>query len=158
MTRYAAHPTTYKGVLFRSRLEARWACYFDQRGWTWVYEPFDLHGYSPDFSLVHDTAKGVLIEVKPATKLGQLSAPIGKIMRAGWTGPWMVVGADPDICMVGHGRHGGHRRYLGTEAPDAWATACNITQWKPAEKPSPPCVKCGKPDHFLHKLVCKPGT
>lgn len=153
MTRYAAHPTVYKGIRFRSRLEARWACYFDQREWPWTYEPFDLHGYTPDFS-----SSGLLIEVKPATKLGQLSAPIGKIMRAGWTGPWMVVGADPDICMEGRGRYHHRRRYLGTEAPDAWATACNITQWTPSANPPPPCVKCGKPDHFLHKLVCKPST
>lgn len=47
--------TRYKGYRFRSRLEARWAVFFDTMGstWTWEYEPegFDLNGlwYLPDF-------------------------------------------------------------------------------------------------------------
>ncbi len=44
-----AHPTTYGSTLFRSRLEARWAAYFDLAGWSWEYEPVDLNGWSPDF-------------------------------------------------------------------------------------------------------------
>ena len=46
-----AKPTTYNGRLFRSRLEARWAAYFDLLGWAWEYEPFDLNGWSPDFAI-----------------------------------------------------------------------------------------------------------
>lgn len=42
-------PTLYKGIRFRSRLEAKWAVFFDLVGWSWVYEPFDLDGYIPDF-------------------------------------------------------------------------------------------------------------
>ena len=30
--------TEYRGCLFRSRLEARWAVFFDAIGWTWQYE------------------------------------------------------------------------------------------------------------------------
>lgn len=45
--------TKYKGYRFRSRLEARWAVYFDTIGLKWEYEPqgFDLDGmcYLPDF-------------------------------------------------------------------------------------------------------------
>ena len=46
--------TQYKGYRFRSRLEARWAVFFDALGLSWEYEPegFDLgeHGwYLPDF-------------------------------------------------------------------------------------------------------------
>lgn len=152
MTRFAAHPTVYASVRFRSRLEARWACYFDQRHWTWTYEPYDLRGYSPDFSLNTDTVEGMLVEVKPIVKFGQLGAPIGRITRSGWKGPWLVVGADPDICVQGKGQHMAQRRYLGTEAPEAWATACNITQWTPT--PAEPCDRCGHPKHFLHHLVC----
>lgn len=58
-----AIPTTYAGVNFRSRLEARWAAFFDLCGWKWDYEPFDLDGWAPDFLL-----KGkikALVEVKP---------------------------------------------------------------------------------------------
>lgn len=47
--RIAAHPTTYNGVRFRSRLEARWAAFFDLVKWEWEYEPIDLQGWVPDF-------------------------------------------------------------------------------------------------------------
>lgn len=48
--------TEYKGYRFRSRLEARWAVFFDACGVDWEYEPegFDLGGglcYLPDFLL-----------------------------------------------------------------------------------------------------------
>ncbi len=42
-------PTVYNGVQFRSRLEARWACFFDLCGWHWQYELADLAGWIPDF-------------------------------------------------------------------------------------------------------------
>jgi hypothetical protein len=45
--------TIYKGYRFRSRLEARWAVFFDALGIQWEYEPegFDVDGerYLPDF-------------------------------------------------------------------------------------------------------------
>jgi hypothetical protein len=48
-------PTAYNGHLFRSRLEARWAVFFDTLGWRYDYESegFDLDGawYLPDFWL-----------------------------------------------------------------------------------------------------------
>lgn len=59
-----AIPTFYNGAQFRSRLEARWAALFDQIGWEWDYEPFDLEGWSPDFSINFPNGQ-VLIEVKP---------------------------------------------------------------------------------------------
>ncbi len=47
--------TQYKGYRFRSRLEARWAVFFDAMGIEWEYEPegFETkHGrYLPDFYL-----------------------------------------------------------------------------------------------------------
>jgi hypothetical protein len=47
--------TQYKGYRFRSRLEARWAVFFDALGIRWEYEPegFDLGFcyYLPDFLL-----------------------------------------------------------------------------------------------------------
>lgn len=45
--------TPYKNYLFRSRLEARWAVFFDHMGWNWQYEKegFELPSgwYLPDF-------------------------------------------------------------------------------------------------------------
>lgn len=59
-------PTMYEDVLFRSRLEARWAAFFDKLGWKWEYEPFDLAGWIPDFLLLGATK--VLVEVKPVVE------------------------------------------------------------------------------------------
>ncbi len=67
-----AIPTTYAGVQFRSRHEARWAAFFDLAGWKWDYEPFDLDGWAPDFML-----KGrvkALVEVKPTDFSAEESA------------------------------------------------------------------------------------
>ena len=49
-------PTKYKGVIFRSRLEATWASYFDFIGAAWAYEPEAYTfgrsaSYLPDFYL-----------------------------------------------------------------------------------------------------------
>lgn len=60
---YAAIPTVYRGVRFRSRLEARWAVMFDFLEWPWEYEPIDLAGYIPDFVLMFKSP--ILVEVKP---------------------------------------------------------------------------------------------
>lgn len=59
----AAKPTVYKDTLFRSRLEAKWAAFFDLAGWRWEYEPYDLDGWTPDF-LIHGVHP-ILCEVKP---------------------------------------------------------------------------------------------
>lgn len=66
--------TVYRGYRFRSRLEARWAVFFDTAGIPWQYEPegFDLGEdgyYLPDFYLptVHLRRRdkpGLWIEVK----------------------------------------------------------------------------------------------
>lgn len=66
-----AKPTFYKGIQFRSRLEAKWAAFFDYFGWEWQYEPFDLNGWSPDFLLklpygTLTNIDNVLVEVKPS--------------------------------------------------------------------------------------------
>lgn len=49
-------PTLYRGIRFRSRLEASWAQYFDHVGAEWAYEPegYELSSYTrylPDFYL-----------------------------------------------------------------------------------------------------------
>src|SRR5580658_3875763 len=72
----AAHPTTYAGVNFRSRLEARWAAFFNLLGWQWEYEPVDLEGWVPDFEITIPCHGNhvyhhhvVLAEVKPFKSL-----------------------------------------------------------------------------------------
>jgi len=56
-----AIPTRYNGTIFRSRLEARWAAFFDLCDWRWDYEPLDLNGWIPDFLI----EKKLLVEIKP---------------------------------------------------------------------------------------------
>ena len=46
-----AKPTEYNGVIFRSKLEATWARFFDVIGVKWEYEPCRLPGWVPDFLL-----------------------------------------------------------------------------------------------------------
>ena len=58
--------THYRGHRFRSRLEARWAVFFERMRTPWLYEQegFDLDGlwYLPDFLLPE---WGVFVEIKP---------------------------------------------------------------------------------------------
>jgi hypothetical protein len=54
-----SEPTLYKGQTFRSRLEEKWAAFFDILEWEWVYEPFDLGGWSPDFAIRAPGAQNV---------------------------------------------------------------------------------------------------
>jgi len=60
-----AKPTVYKNTEFRSRLEARWAAFFDLLGWRWQYEPYDLNGWTPDFIVYGSKNRYILFEVKP---------------------------------------------------------------------------------------------
>ncbi len=57
--------TSYKGYRFRSRLEARWAVFFDALGISWEYEPEGYRvgnrQYLPDFMVESQ----LLVEVKP---------------------------------------------------------------------------------------------
>lgn len=55
--------TEYAETQFRSRLEARWASFFDTIGWRWTYEPIDAEGYIPDF-LIHGE-RPLFVEVGP---------------------------------------------------------------------------------------------
>lgn len=74
---HRAIETRYKGYRFRSRLEARWAVFFDALGLKWEYEPegFELKSgrYLPDFYLPNHK---VWVEVKPgkATPLEEIKA------------------------------------------------------------------------------------
>lgn len=89
-------PTTYQGTRFRSRLEARWAAFFDLVGWSWTYEPFDATGWIPDFLIRAgaDSAAGgnravegwshlpLLIEVGPCDERQAFRAKAAKALAA----------------------------------------------------------------------------
>lgn len=101
----------FDGIVFRSRLEARWAMMFNLLGWTYDYEPsIDLDGYIPDFAIRTEIERApfarlpgsplVLAEAKPIVMPEDYAAPIAKIARSGWEHaavvlcptPWEVVG------------------------------------------------------------------
>ena len=68
--------TYFRGCRFRSRLEARWAVFFQTLGVPWHYEPegFVLSTgdwYLPDF-LIHLKNQSLWVEIKPAG----ISAPL----------------------------------------------------------------------------------
>ena len=59
--RIGAKETVFRGVTFRSALEARWARFFDAIGARWEYEPdAGCPWWAPDFRVF-----GMLAEVKP---------------------------------------------------------------------------------------------
>jgi hypothetical protein len=89
----SAKETKYKDIMFRSRLEAKWACFFDLVGWDWIYEPFDLDGWTPDF-LIKGT-QDILVEVKPITEFHY--ATCKKIDKAYPMGRVMLLGCRPMV-------------------------------------------------------------
>src|SRR6185369_17742242 len=93
VTTIKAIPTMYRGVQFRSRLEAKYACLFDQLGWVWDYEQLDYDGYIPDFTLAFK--KPMLVEVKPINDWFGFdwNPVIEKAIDSGVKGRLMVVGA-----------------------------------------------------------------
>ena len=64
--RFKAKPVIYNNIQFRSRLESRWAAFFDLIGWKYTYEPYDLEKWTPDFKLTTQAGTKFLVEVKPA--------------------------------------------------------------------------------------------
>lgn len=72
MSSIEAKPTEYKGILYRSRLEARWAVYLDHHPGIRLprYEPstfcIEQFSYTPDFYFFLKGAQGFYLEVKPS--------------------------------------------------------------------------------------------
>ena len=64
-----ARTVLYNGQVFRSALEARWACFFSHLNIRYLYEPTTFKGaarwYKPDFFLPELHNNGVWFEVKP---------------------------------------------------------------------------------------------
>lgn len=84
-----------RGINFRSRIEARWAHFFEDLGFEWDYEPFDLDGYIPDFiiRLPDDINNEILVEVKSVTDFKKLIEHKDKIENSGWKGHYLIVGS-----------------------------------------------------------------
>jgi len=116
--------TYYNDLRFRSRIEAKWACFFDLLNLDWKYEPQDLIGYIPDF--IVDSC--LLVEIKGDCKsIDNLQKYTSKIIKSGWLGPWLLCG-DHYLIQLGQ------QLVLPPDAKQLWNQACNETQWFPDKK------------------------
>jgi hypothetical protein len=126
--------TRYKGYRFRSRLEARWAVFFDALGIKWEYEKqtyelMDGRGYLPDFYL---SSSDMWIEVKPSAINDPNHLPPSSANVAFAFGAWVCVG----------------RPWV--ESAPVWDPRPDYTVWSPGDlyTTSSPflwtqCARCG---------------
>lgn len=143
-----AHPTPYNGVLYRSRLEARWAAFFDLCGWEHEYEPVDLVGWTPDFRVRfpcgHSECSGshsLLVEVKPHYSIKEfeghpcMNYPWGEGLPRCVDGAG-AFGVNPGVTSfeICHGAGGGIYGVSDwADNTDAlWKEAGNRVQWHPS--------------------------
>ncbi|MFN6559997.1 MAG: hypothetical protein RMY28_009335 [Nostoc sp. ChiSLP01] len=82
--KYKAKPIIVDGVLFRSRLEATWALFFNYMSWKWEYEPAIaseiFKGWLPDFALYTSQSPApIYCEVKPVSQSDDVSEFVTKI-------------------------------------------------------------------------------
>jgi hypothetical protein len=90
--------TKYKGYRFRSRLEARWAVFFDSIGWPWEYEleGFKLSDgthYLPDFYL---PKLKLWVEIKGAHYNGEVNSTLRKFCKESGCAILLLVGVPGD--------------------------------------------------------------
>lgn len=137
-----ARPTKYRGIQFRSRLEATWAAFFDNLGWDWEYDPFELDGYLPDFVLRFP--RPVIVEVKPANSLAEMDQYRAKIESSGWTHDYLIVG-------TGLFRHGYLHDLLalGLLGQSGVCDDDGNDTWSMDEACFGACDECGRPT-FVH--------
>ena len=155
---FKSHPTIYSGVAFRSRLEARWAAFFDLAKLKWQYEPYDLNGWTPDFLLTitcsHSECFGkhdLLIEVKPFSSIAQFKGhpcmdyPYGQNDSCGNLKNSIQIPAHASAAFgndvnttffeMAHGAGGGSFdiTYFVNDSEELWVKAGNMVQWKPKQ-------------------------
>jgi len=145
MYKYTAIPTAYNGINFRSRLEARWAVFFDLTGLEWEYEPIDLDGWIPDFWVKipcdHSECSGsheLYVEVKPHMDFGKGFGPFDnhavKQVEPYITPHPAMFGLNPNHTYfeMAHGAGGGIYQVSSFihNWETIWKEAGNKVQWK----------------------------
>jgi hypothetical protein len=91
--------TKYAGCRFRSRLEARWAVFFDHLGVKWEYEKegYDLGEagwYLPDFWLPEQEC---WVEIKPSQPFGEDAVAKCSALAAATGHPCLLFGGNPPL-------------------------------------------------------------
>jgi hypothetical protein len=104
--------THYQGYRFRSRLEARWAVFFNHRGIPWRYEAqgyaLQAGNYLPDFEIRPGGWEcPVLVEVKgdPSGLLRRGSYDWNRIAEISQTFPVLILSDIPKPSSIGGGKH-----------------------------------------------------
>lgn len=92
-------PTMFRGTMYRSRLEAKWACVFAALEWPATYEPCDLNSYIPDF-IVQFGRSDLLVEIKPDLSFDALDVAKRKIVKSGWTGEALILSGSTEFCAI----------------------------------------------------------
>ena len=124
----AAIPTTYRGVLYRSRLEARWAAFFYRLKWDVQYEPLDFGPWSPDFLVTTGGNQRIFVEVKPITQHdASVAAKMTKVIPARQVGHratyFMLCGLAPTLNAQDHTFSLGTFCKNDDMSPGAWQNA-----------------------------------
>lgn len=127
--------TTYRGYRFRSRLEARWAVFFDALGVKWEYEPegFDLPGgerYLPDFYLPD---VGIYVEIKPREFHNRMPTFHRPLTDPDWKRIYEFSGFHTTVVLMGP--PGDYSSY-GCEGIDGGTTVADMGIWYE-------CAQCG---------------
>jgi hypothetical protein len=129
-------PTSYKGISFRSKLEADWARWFDAHQMRWVYESegFDLGDgiwYMPDFWL---PALRTIVEVKGI--LDDLDR--AKLFR------FTCIAAEHNIMVALAQAPVGENYQLCLPSPQSvCGDGCELNEWKfPSNGIGAKCVGC----------------
>jgi hypothetical protein len=154
--RIAAIQTRYKGALFRSRLEARWAAFTDLIGWTWRYEPIDLESWTVDFEFRFQCGHPECVaprhelyaEVKPYREIKEFDDH-----RVSEYDPYLVpspakFGLDPYVtwwrmdCGIGWDVYTVEgllwlKKYSRCKIDALWNQAGAITRWEPSQPRAP---------------------
>lgn len=127
-------PTMYRGTLFRSRNEARFACLFDELVIPWQYEPADLVLYMPDFMIHGD----LLAEIKPDIDSDTMRIAQVKIERSHWNGEAVIltplVEQDANQPLVGSFGEVDD----GPDGPQLVWSGCRVMR----------CLSCNQPSFF----------
>lgn len=146
--------TVYKGYRFRSRLEARWAVFFDALGIPWEYEKegFDLDGlrYLPDFWLPQQRC---WVEIKGGTPTDEEFEKAGRLYLHTKEHVVILAGNIPSDFERARGTMYSFYAYLST--PDAWGCTEIVTFWA--------CTACQKifihsPQGFNRVCECRPQS
>lgn len=153
-------PTRYNGQVYRSRLEARWAVFFDSLRIPFFYEPegFNLNGisYLPDFYLPDShqffEVKGIMTEMDEAKIHGLIDA--GYSVTVGYPDGEFKACELSDITTP----EGKHEQFFSMEPGGAsWLCRCNVCgkYWFTGSEQSWRCQCCGchEGDHHFSVVM-----